>query len=296
MSAGLWAAIAAYGCWGLFPLYLKHLAHVSPLEVVMHRSWWSLLLVLALLAAARRLGALRDAARSPRLLLTCAATAVLLTTNWLVYVWAVVNDRVVDASLGYFINPLVNVLLGYVVLRERPRALQWAAIGCAACGVLWLGVSAGHWPWVSLALGISFGFYGLLRKTAPVGAAEGLALETAWLAPLALGGMLWLAARHEGHFGQGDFATDALLLAAGPATAVPLLLFAMAARRVSLTTLGLLQYLAPSIQFALGVWLYREPFGPARAVGFAAIWLGLLLYSGEGLLRWRRRSSVAAQA
>lgn len=294
MTAGLWAAIAAYAWWGLFPLYLKHLAHVPPLEVVMHRSWWSLLVVLAVIAAMRRLGALRDALRSPRLLLTCAATAALLTCNWLVYVWAVAHERVVDASLGYFINPLVNVLLGYLVLRERPSPLQWAAIGCAAAGVAWLAIGAAHGPWIALALGVSFGFYALLRKTAAIGAAEGLALETAWLAPLAVGGLWWLGAQGQGHFGQGDGLTDALLVVAGPATAVPLLLFATAARRVSLTTLGLLQYLAPSIQFMLGVWLYREPFDATRAIGFAAIWFALLLYSGDGLWRWRRQARAAA--
>lgn len=279
MPSGPLAAALAYILWGLFPLYIKQVAAVPALEIVLHRSAWSLVVMLSLLLAMRRFAWLRQVVRQPRTLALFALSALLLACNWLLYVWAVNAGRLLDASLGYFINPLVNVLLGYAVLHERPRPLQWAAVALAAAGVLWLALGAGHVPWVSLVLALSFGFYGLLRKTAPLGATEGLALETLLLAPLAVGGLLWLSASGQGHFGQGDLRLDALLIAAGPATAIPLLLFASGARRVSMATLGLLQYLGPSIQFVLGVAVYHEPFSTSRSVGFALIWAALALYS-----------------
>ena len=294
MPSGPLAAALAYILWGLFPLYIKLVAHVPVLEIVLHRSLWALVFVLALLALRRQFGWLAPVLRQPRTLAIFGLSALLLGGNWLLYVWAVNNGRVLDASLGYFINPLVNVLLGFVVLHERPRPLQWAAVALAAGGVLWLAVGAGHVPWVSLLLAASFGFYGLLRKTAPLGAIEGLALETLLLGPLAAAGLLWLGASGQGHFLQGDGRTDVLLLAAGPATAIPLLLFAYGARRVTLATLGLLQYLGPSIQFVLAVFLYHEPLGASRGVGFALIWAALALYSAESLRRMRRQRVVVA--
>lgn len=292
MSYGPLAAALAYILWGLFPLYIKQIAHVDALEVVAHRSVWSLVLLLALLAALRRFAWLREALRKPRVLGAFALSAALLSVNWLVYVWAVSNERVLDASLGYFINPLFNVMLGYVVLHERPRPWQWAAVALAAAGVLWLALGAGQFPWVALTLAASFGLYGLLRKTATLGAMEGLTLETLLLAPLAAGLLLWLGWQGQGAFAQGDAATTGWLLLAGPVTAVPLLLFAAGARRVTLATLGLLQYLGPTIQFLLGIYLYHEPFDPQRGIGFALIWAGLLLYSGEGLWRYRRDAAT----
>ena len=294
MPSGPLAAALAYILWGLFPLYIKLVAHVPVLEIVLHRSLWALVFVLALLALRRQFGWLAPVLRQPRTLAIFGLSALLLGGNWLLYVWAVNNGRVLDASLGYFINPLVNVLLGFVVLHERPRPLQWAAVALAAGGVLWLAAGAGHVPWVSLLLAASFGFYGLLRKTAPLGAIEGLALETLLLAPLAAAALLWLGASGQGHFLQGDGRTDVLLLAAGPATAIPLLLFAYGARRVTLATLGLLQYLGPSIQFVLAVFLYHEPLGASRGVGFALIWAALALYSAESLRRMRRQRVVVA--
>ena len=294
MPSGPLAAALAYILWGLFPLYIKLVAHVPVLEIVLHRSLWALVFVLALLALRRQFGWLAPVLRQPRTLAIFGLSALLLGGNWLLYVWAVNNGRVLDASLGYFINPLVNVLLGFVVLHERPRPLQWAAVALAAGGVLWLAAGAGHVPWVSLLLAASFGFYGLLRKTAPLGAIEGLALETLLLGPLAAAALLWLGASGQGHFLQGDGRTDVLLLAAGPATAIPLLLFAYGARRVTLATLGLLQYLGPSIQFVLAVFLYHEPLGASRGVGFALIWAALALYSAESLRRMRRQRVVVA--
>ena len=283
----------------MFPIYFKALGAVPPLEVVAHRSAWSLVFVLGLLGLLglqRQFGWLAPVLRQPRVLGLFAVSALLLSGNWLLYVWAVNAGRVLDASLGYFITPLINVMLGYGVLHERPRPLQWAAVALAAAGVLWLAWGAGHVPWVSLALALSFGLYGLMRKTATLGATEGLALETLMQAPLAVGLLLWLAAQGQGHFGQGDWHLDGLLLLAGPFTAVPLLLFAYGARRITLATLGLLQYLGPSIQFVLGVLLYHEPFSPRRALGFGLIWAALVLYSSDSWRRLRQQRAVDAEA
>ena len=296
MPSGPLAAALAYILWGLFPLYIKQISQVPAVEIVLHRSAWSLLFMVGLLALLRRFAWLGPVLRQPRTLAVFGLSALLLAANWLLYVWAVNHDRVLDASLGYFINPLVNVLLGYAVLHERPRPAQWAAVALAACGVLWLALGAGHVPWVSLVLALTFGFYGLLRKTAPLGAIEGLALETLLLAPLAVGGLLWLGATGQGHFGLGNHRLDLLLLAAGPATAVPLLLFASGARRVTMATLGLLQYLGPSIQFLLGVFVYHEPFSLSRGLGFALIWTALAVYSVESWRVMRRRRSATSAA
>jgi len=289
-SSGVLAAALAYVMWGVFPLYIKQLGSVPALEVVAHRSAWSLVLVLALLAALRRLAWLRDLVGQPRTLALFALSAALLSANWLLYVWAVNAGRVLDASLGYFINPLVNVLLGVLVLHERPRPLHWAAVALAAAGVAWLALGTGHVPWVSLALALSFGLYGLLRKTARLAAIEGLALETLLQAPRAIGWLLWLASQGQGHFGPGAPGLSAWLLLAGPFTAVPLLLFAHAARQVTLATLGLMQYISPSLQFMLGLWLYQEPFDAQRGLGFVLIWTGLALYTAES---WRQARRAA---
>lgn len=288
MPSGVLSAALAYAMWGLLPLYFHLLAAVAPLEIVLHRALWSLAFVLVLLAVLRRWAWLRDIARRPRTLATFALSALLLSANWLVYVWAVNNGRVVESSLGYFITPLVNVLLGYFVLRERPRPLQWWALALAAAGVLWLAVFTGALPWVGLVLAATFGIYGLMRKTAPLGALEGLALETMLLAPLAAALLAWLTLRGAGTAGA-PVSVAVLLALSGPLTALPLLLFASGARRIPLTTLGVLQYIGPTIQFALGVWLFHEPFGGPRLVGFALIWLALVIYSGESLLVLRRK-------
>lgn len=287
MHPGLVAAALAYVIWGVFPLYFHHLADVPPLEMVLHRSVWSLVFVLGVLAWQRRWAWLAEVVRQPRVLATFAASTLFLSGNWLLYVWAVQQGRVVEASLGYFINPLLNVLLGVLVLGERPRPLQWAAVGVAAAGVLWLGWLAGAPPWISLGLAASFGLYGLLRKTATLGALEGLALETMMLAPLAVPALLW-AGLHGGSVATADAPRWLWLVAAGPLTAVPLLLFAFGARRVTMATLGLLQYLGPSIQFGLGVWVFHEALKPERLLGFGLIWLALALYTLESLRALRR--------
>ena len=213
----------------------------------------------------------------------------MLTANWFLYIWSVNNGHVIDASLGYFINPLVNVLLGLVVLKEKLRRGQWIAIGVAASGVLWLTWSAGQVPWIALILGLTFGGYGLLRKTAALAALEGLSLETMMLFPLALAYVLWLTAHGQNTFINTPYdGTRWLLAAAGPITAIPLVMFAAGARKIPMSVLGLLQYLSPSMQALLGVWVFHEAFPQARLIGFAIIWAALALYVAEGLWAGRR--------
>ncbi len=281
MNRGLIFAAIAYGMWGLFPLYFRQIAAVPPFEIVVHRCVWALLLLLCILAVMRHWTWLWRALRRPRLVALFATSALTLSGNWLVYVWAVNNDRVVDASLGYFVNPLVNVLLGYVVLHERLRLLQLASIALAGVGVLWLAWQAGQFPWIALALAVSFAVYGLIRKTAALGPLEGLTLETFLLGPLSVPILAWWTFEGTSALVTSDLRTTAWLLLGGPLTIAPLILFAAGARRISMTTLGLLQYITPTMQLALGVWLYKEPFGAARVVGFGLIWLALAIYSVE---------------
>ena len=282
MRRGIAYAALAYIAWGLFPIYFHQLADIGPVEVVMHRTVWSLLFLLGVLAVRRQWGWLGGVLSSPRILLAFAASALLLAGNWLTYVWAVSHNHVLDSSLGYFMLPLVNVALGFIVLHERPRRGQWLSVAVAASGVCWLWLLAGHPPWVALSLALTFGFYGLLRKVAVLGALEGLALETMLLAPLALAGLAVLSWQGDSALVRGSAASLTLLVLAGPLTALPLLLFAAGARRISLTTMGILQYISPSLQFLLGVWLFREPFEAARLIGFVLIWLALLMYGAEG--------------
>ena len=284
MHPGILYATLAYTAWGLFPLYFHQLAGIPALEVVVHRTTWSLLFVLAVLLVLNRWAWMRDVARQPKVLGAFALSALLLSGNWLTYVWAVQNQHVVDASLGYFMLPLVNVALGYVFLHERPRPGQWLAVAVAAAGVLWLTLQNGHLPWIALVLALSFGVYGLMRKVASLGALEGLALETMLLAPLGLGALAWWSWQGQGVLVQGDAKAIGWLLLAGPLTAIPLLLFAAGARRIPLATLGILQYISPTLQLALGVWIFHEPFQMARLAGFALIWAALLVYSVEGWL------------
>lgn len=296
MNPGILYAASAYTCWGLFPLYFRQLAAVPATEVLVHRVVWSFVLMAMLLAIRRQWAWLGPALRNPKVLGAFAASALLLSVNWLTYIWSVTHGHVVEASLGYFINPLVNVLLGCVVLHERLRRVQWAALGLAAAGVVWLGVLAGRPPWIALVLAASFGTYGLLRKVAVLGAVEGLALETLLLAPLAFLVFGWWAVQGGGHFPAPDLATNLWLIGVGPITAVPLLLFAAGARRVSMTTLGLLQYIGPTLQLAIGVWLFGEPFGQGRLVGFALIWAALVVYTADGWQVARRRRLDALPA
>jgi chloramphenicol-sensitive protein RarD len=289
MNKGMLYAIAAYGFWGLFPLYWKTLQHVPALEILSHRMAWSLLFVLVLLLVRRQWGWVKTAVAQPKTLLLFTASAALLSLNWFVYIWGVNAGHIVETSLGYFINPLVSVLMGVFFLGEKLRRGQWVAIGLAAIGVLYLTLRYGSLPWIALTLATSFALYGLIRKTAPLGSLEGLSLETALMFLPALGYLVYLEAADTAAFGHVDTLTTVLLGFAGVATAVPLLLFAAGARLIKLATIGILQYIAPTLQFLIGVLIYHEPFTLDRLIGFSLIWLALLVYSAENIWFIRHR-------
>jgi chloramphenicol-sensitive protein RarD len=281
-ASGAVAAGAAYLIWGAFPLYFRALAAVTPAEVLAHRIAWSALFMAALVTVLRRWPSVLSQLRAPGVLLSLAASALLISSNWLVYIWAVQSGHVLDASLGYFINPLVSVLLGVLFLREPLSMAQRVAVTLAAVGVLALVLRAGHLPWVALTLAGSFAFYGLLRKRLAVDAVAGLLAEVTLLLPLALGWLGWLAARGESRFFHTPTVT-ALLAVSGVVTAVPLLLFGIGVRRIRLATVGLLQYLNPTAQFAQAVLLFGEPFAAAQALAFGCIWASLAVYSVDAL-------------
>lgn len=269
--------VAAYGLWGVLPIYFKAIAAVAAVDIVAHRVLWSLPFLALLLFASRGWGEAVQAIRRRRTLVLLLCTAVLIAINWLLYVYAVTSGHILAGSLGYYLNPLVNVLLGRFILKERLSWLQWSAIAIAAAGILALVGGALDQLWISLTLAVTFATYGLLRKIALVDAVAGLAIETALLFPLAIGWLSWRLATGEPSFGSTGSET-ALLLLAGVVSTTPLLLFTAAARRLPYSTLGMLQFLAPTLQFLLAVWLYGEPFGRAHAIAFGAIWTALALY------------------
>lgn len=299
-SNGLLAALGAFVLWGLSPIYFKWMSHISPFEVISHRVIWSSLFVLLLVMMMRKTRQLIAVFRDRRKLLVFLVTTVLIGSNWLTYIWAIANNHILEASLGYYINPLVNVLLGMLFLKERLNRWQTVAILLAVAAVAIMTVQMGYLPWVSLYLAFSFGFYGLLRKNAPVDSAVGLVVETTLLMPFALGFLIYLTLTPVSaplpEFGGHGFFYDglsyALLIGTGIVTAVPLLLFSVAAKRLKLTTVGLMQYLAPTIQMVLAIYIYDEPFDSSRLVAFALIWLGLIVYSVDGL-RGRRKARRA---
>jgi len=285
---GVLAATAAFVIWGLFPMYLRPLTDVPPLEILAHRIAWCLLFVFGWLAWKGRLHEVATAFRDRGVLGRLVLSAALIAVNWGLYVWAVTHERVLEASLGYFIGPLVNVMLGVVALQERLNPRQWTAVALAAVGVAWLTLAAGGLPWVSLALAVSFGIYGLVRKVVNVGAVPGLAIETLLLAPLALAFLAWLESRGAGTFGQPPLHVSVLLAGSGLITALPLALFATGARLIPYSVVGLITYIGPSLQLLLGVFLYGEPFAGARAVGFCIIWAGIAVFVADSFLRSRR--------
>jgi len=290
---GFLAALASFFGWGLLPVYWKALITVNPFEILCHRVIWSLLFIAVILTLRRGWAETMAPLRSRRDLLILTASSLMIGGNWLLYIWAVNNDHVLDTSLGYYINPLVNVLLGFVFFRERLRPLQAAAIGLAALGVINSVISHGELPWISLALAVSFGLYGLLRKIASVESLSGLFLETMVLGPFALGYILWLQAHGASALFHQGIGIDLLLMGAGVATASPLIGFAFGARRLQLTTLGLLQYLAPTIAFLLGVFVYKEPFNAGHLLTFALIWSGLAVYTVESVVTMRAHRRLA---
>ena len=293
---GTLCGAGAYLLWGLFPLYWPLLEPSSALEVLAHRVLWSVVAVLALLAVTRRLPQVRAAVRDRRRLAQLTLAAVVIGVNWGTYIYGVSNDRVLETSLGYFVNPIVTVLLGVLVLGERLRPVQWVALGAASLAVLVLTVENGGPPWIALVLAFSFGAYGLLKKTAGVGAVEGLAIETVVLLPVAAVYVLVLGVSGQSTFGSEGLGHAGLVAASGIITAVPLLLFGAAASRVPLTTLGLLQYLAPTLQFLLGVVLFREPLPVVKLIGFVLVWLGLALFTADIVRHHRQQARVLVAA
>jgi len=291
---GILLSVGAYVAWGAFPLYFKALT-ASPLEVLANRVVWSALFLALVLGVRGQMRQLLSSARSRKIVLGSALSAGLLALNWFVYIWAVGERRVVDASLGYFITPLFSVVVGVALLGEALRTGQRLAIGTAAIGVAWLTFHFGQLPWVGLTLAVTFGSYGALRKTGVLGALEGLMLEQLIMLPFASVFIAWLAYRGESAlFGAGP-AQSALLALGGPLSSVPLLLFAAGARRIPLSLVGVLQYISPSLQLLLGVFVWHEPFGVQRLAGYALIWLALIIYSLEGVwaARVRRREELA---
>lgn len=286
----------AYFMWGLFPLYWPLLAPSSAIEILSHRIIWSAIAMALVVVLVRKQKALRALVRDRRRLALLAVAAVVVSGNWLVYIWGVNSGRVVETSLGYFINPLVTVLMGVLVLGERMRPLQWASLGIAGVAVVVLTIDYGRLPWVALALALTFGTYGLAKKQANAGALESLALETGLLAPFAIAFVLVLASRGDSTFGNEGWGHLVLLVGAGLVTAVPLVLFGAAATRLSMVSLGLLQYLAPILQFLIGVLIFREEMPAGRWIGFTLVWLALVLLTAESIRHRRRQLVMAANA
>ncbi|MEM9619508.1 MAG: EamA family transporter RarD [Pseudomonadota bacterium] len=275
---GLLFGVIAYTLWGLFPIYLKAVGEASALEILAHRILWSVPFGAVLIALRKQWGEVLKALTTPRVLILLGVSALAISFNWLIYVWSVVNDRILEASLGYYINPLMYVAAGVFILGERLRLAQIIAVCLATIGVLVLTFGAGVFPWVSLTLAVLFTLYGYIRKTTPVGAMPGLFVETTLLSPLALIYLLWLMHSGGAVFLQSSITMDTLLVLAGPVTVVPLLLFALSARRLRLSTLGFLQYIGPTLQFVLGLY-YGEPFTWAHGVCFGLIWTALAVFS-----------------
>lgn len=291
---GLSLGIACYGIWGLLPLYFILIDFASAVEIVANRTLWSLFFCLLLLPFRRGFAHVWDTLRQGRLVLRLALAAALIVCNWLVYVYAVTHGHVVQAALGYFINPVITVLLGVLILHERMRRMQWLAVGISLIAVIILAVDYGHPPWLALALAITFGLYGLAKSRIgrDVGAISSLSVETLLLAPVALLVMLWLDHQGQGHFGRDGTAHSLLLMAAGIITALPLVLFAAAARRLPLSTLGLLQYIAPIMQFLIGVFVMHEAMPVSRWIGFALIWLALAIISFDAIRHTRHNRAL----
>lgn len=278
-GAGLAAGFGAFFIWGMLALYWHPLAGIPATEILAHRIFWSLVTITPFVWLTGRLPEIRAALAAPHTMLRIACSASIIGVNWCIYIWAITHNRVIEASLGYYINPLVNVLLGRVLLGERMARPQALAVGLAAVGVLWSVAAYGSFPWVAVTLALTFALYGFFRKTVAVESAPGLFLEALLLAPLAAGWLLWLHTQGQSHFGEATLGIKLLLLGTGLVTSIPLMLFAYAARHMSLSTLGLLQYVAPTGTFLLGVYVFNEPVTSSSLVTFGCIWCALALYS-----------------
>ena len=291
-KAGVLFAIAAYTMWGVAPVYFKALMHIPAAEILMHRVVWSVLVLLILLFVIRRFGKVLVALRSPRVVLTLFVAGLLLAGNWLLFIWSVNNDHLLEASLGYFINPLINVFLGRLFLGERLRSMQKVAVGLAILGVALLVVSYGQLPWIALTLACSFSVYGLLRKQVKVDSMPGLFIETTMMLPAAI--IYWVFfAQATSNFADNNTATNLLLMFAGIVTTAPLLCFTAAARRIKYSTLGMIQYIGPSMMFALAIAVYHEPLSQSRLVTFVMVWLALALFTYDSVASYRKNKRLA---
>ncbi|MEO2174374.1 MAG: EamA family transporter RarD [bacterium] len=286
---GAYFALSAYVFWGIVPVYFKFLTHVSPLEILIQRILWSVVLLLGILAYLGQLQALRVSRRNLGILFF---SSLLLSVNWMIFIYAILDDNIIETSLGYFINPLVSVFLGVIFLGERLRPLQWLAIAITAGGITYQLLTFGAVPWLALGLAFSFGFYGLIRKNLNLPSVAGLALETMLLAPIALVGLFWIFQQGELQFSQVDIRTDLLLILTGVVTSFPLLCFASAVTRLSLTAIGMFQYIAPSIALIIAVIIYNEPFGTGRVITFTCIWVALIILTVETFYHHGRHKAM----
>jgi chloramphenicol-sensitive protein RarD len=287
MNKGILNGIAAYALWGFFPIYWKFLHQVPALQVIGHRIGWSFILLILIILLTNQWKEFRSAALTPKVVGIYSIASVLLTINWLVYVWGVNSGFIVETSLGYFINPLFSVLLGVILLRERLRPAQWIPVTIAAIGVIYLTLVYGRLPWIALTLAFSFGFYGLVKKLAPLGSLYGLTLETGIAFPFALIYLLFVESGGTAAFLHESASTTILLIGAGAVTTIPLLMFASAAKAIPLTVIGLLQYIAPTLQFLIGIFLYKEPFDRSHFIGFGIVWVALIIFWVENFLAHR---------
>lgn len=292
-SRGFMMALAAYGLWAVLPFYLKALSHLPALEIVAHRVIWSVPVAAILLVFIGQFRTILEALRTPRMLAMAALTAALITINWSVYVWAVAHDQIIGAALGYYINPLFNVVLGGLFLGERLTKIQYVAVGFAFAAVLVLTFNAGGLPWISLVLPVTFGLYGFFRKSLPMPPLQGFTLEVVILSIPAIGYIIWLLVNGQDHFFSGSAPDISLLLLAGPFTAIPLILYAGGAKLLRYTTLGLMQYLTPTLLFIFAIFIFHEPFSNAQLVAFVLIWTGLIIYSWSSLSAHRKTRASA---
>ncbi len=295
-NRGAWYAAAAYLLWGFMPIYLKQLQEVPAVQILLHRVVWSFLFLAVIILLRREGHALLQALRNGKVLRVYLVAAILLAGNWLAYIWGVNSSQIVETSLGYYINPLVSVALSVIFLKERLRVFQWASIGLAAGGVLYLTQQYGRVPWLALFIASSFGLYGLVKKLSPLGSLHGLTMETAMLFLPALGVLMWIETSGSGAMGSLSVVKLIILASIGIVTAVPLLFFASAARRIPLSLMGILQYLSPTTQFLLGVLVYNEPFSPQRLIGFVFVWLALLFFWLESFIHNRSAKKMPSSS
>lgn len=287
-SRAAWYVGLSYAIWGFFPIYWKALSGISSLQLICHRIVWSFLLLVILIARSQEFRAMWQAAQSPRVVIIYAVAGMAIASNWLLYVWAVGANQIVQISLGYFINPLLSVVLGMIVFHERLRPLQWVSVALAAAGVAYLTVALDSLPWIALVLAASFGTYGLMKKLAPLGPVQGLGFETGILFIPAAAYLIFEELAGRGAFLHSGFVHNMLMLGGGPVTTLPLLMFAAGVRRIPLSLVGMLQYINPTMQFTIGVMLYKEPFTRIQLVGFGLVWTALVLFAIEGYVsrRW----------